>query len=88
MTQQPRVTDFELSAELQELQNETRRFATEEVAPRAAELDRAQSFPGDLVQRAGELGYLKMTVPAKYGGTEMGSLCLEFCPETRADRPN
>ena len=63
MATQPKVIDFELTPELQEFQNGIRQFATEEVAPQAKALDAEQRFPRELVQRAGELGLLKMTIP-------------------------
>lgn len=74
MSSQPQVTDFELSPELQEIQAMARRFAQVEVKPGAAERDRMQTFPADLIKRAAELGFLKMSVPTEYGGTAMGSL--------------
>ena len=78
MTTEPRVINFELSPALVEFQAIARRFAEEEVKPKARALDLEQRFPQELVQRAGELGFLKMTVPAAYGGSERGSLatCL------------
>jgi butyryl-CoA dehydrogenase len=90
MAPQPKVIDFELSPELSEFQEGIRRFATEEVAPQAKALDAEQRFPRELVQKAGELGLLKMTIPTANGGTEMGSLatCIMLeeinaaCPST------
>jgi butyryl-CoA dehydrogenase len=78
MTTEPQVTDFELSPELSAFQAEARRFSQEEVQPGAAQRDREQSFPGDLIKRAAELGFLKTSVPTEYGGSGMGSLatCL------------
>lgn len=74
MISQPQVTDFELSPELTEFQAVARRFSQEEVKPGAAERDRQQTFPTDLIKRAAELGFLKTTVPAEYGGGANGSL--------------
>ncbi len=90
MATQPKVIDFELLPELKEFQEMTRRFAREEIAPHAVMLDREQRFPKELVQKAGEFGLLKMTIPSEYGGTEMGSLasCIMLeeinaaCPST------
>ncbi len=42
--------------------------------PGAAERDQQQIFPTELMQRAAELGFLKVTVPKAHGGAEMGSL--------------
>ncbi len=85
MATQPKVIDFELLPELKEFQEMTRRFAREEIAPHAVMLDREQRFPKELVQKAGEFGLLKMTIPSEYGGTEMGSLasCIMLEGSTR-----
>jgi alkylation response protein AidB-like acyl-CoA dehydrogenase len=45
------------------------RFARSEVAPRAAEIDRSDSFPRDLYRRMGELGLLGLLIPEELGGT-------------------
>ena len=49
-----------------------RRFAEEEVLPRAAEVDEQNQFPNELWQRMGELGLLGITAPEEYGGVAMG----------------
>ena len=49
-----------------------RKFATKELAPRAAEIDRANEFPTDLWRRMGALGLLGITVEEEFGGTNMG----------------
>lgn len=49
--------------------NSVKEFVRAEVAPVALEIDRTSEFPVDLFKRAGELGFLGVTVPAEYGGS-------------------
>ena len=49
-------------------------FAAQEIAPRAAEIDRNNEFPNDLWPKLGQLGLLGITIPEEYGGSDMGYL--------------
>ncbi len=49
-------------------------FAQDQIAPRAAEIDRSNLFPMDLWQQMGALGVLGITADESYGGTSMGYL--------------
>jgi isovaleryl-CoA dehydrogenase len=56
------------------LRETVREFAAREIAPRAAEIDRANEFPPELWPKLGALGLLGITVEEAYGGTHMGYL--------------
>jgi isovaleryl-CoA dehydrogenase len=47
-------------------------FAQEHIAPRAAEIDRTNTFPRDLWPKLGDLGLLGVTVEEAYGGAGLG----------------
>ncbi|MGY6630347.1 MAG: isovaleryl-CoA dehydrogenase [Wenzhouxiangella sp.] len=65
---------MKLSDDIELLRETTRRFADEAIAPRAAEIDESNEFPQELWQQLGEMGLLGITIPAEYGGADMGYL--------------
>ena len=72
------MPDFSLSPEQQSLRDLARRFARTEMAPHAAECDRAGRFPEEIYRKAYELGLMNLNVPTEYGGSGLGVLdeCL------------
>ena len=66
--------NFDLGEDVEMLRNSVQQFAADEIAPRAAEIDRANQFPPDLWRKMGDLGLLGMTVEETYGGSAMGYL--------------
>jgi butyryl-CoA dehydrogenase len=73
--------DLELSEEQELLRRTARDFATNEVLPRAAEIDREHRHPVELVKRMGELGLLGMVVPDELGGAGMDNLSYALAME-------
>jgi isovaleryl-CoA dehydrogenase len=66
--------DYGLGPDIDMLRDTVRSFASEKVAPRAAEIDEKDSFPIDLWPAMGELGLHGITVKEEYGGADMGYL--------------
>lgn len=69
-----RSMNFALGEDIDALQDTVRKFAQEQIAPRAAQIDESNQFPPDLWQKMGDLGLHGITVPDDYGGADMGYL--------------
>ena len=57
-----------LTDEQRMLRDTAREFAQRELAPNAAEWDRAAQFPAEALAELGRLGFMGMLVPPEYGG--------------------
>ena len=66
--------DFNLGDTADMIRDTVRSFAADEIAPRAAEIDRSDVFPPDLWRKMGELGLLGITVEEEQGGAGLGYL--------------
>jgi len=69
------------SEEIGLLRDSVHQFASEEIAPRAADIDRDNDFPSDLWRKMGELGLLGVTISEQYGGSGMGYLAHAIAME-------
>jgi len=56
------------------MRDTVRQFSSQEIAPRAEDIDQTNEFPRDLWPRLGELGLLGITVSEEYGGAGLGYL--------------
>jgi isovaleryl-CoA dehydrogenase len=65
---------FSLGEDIDMLRDTINKFATDEIAPRAAAIDDENLFPSDLWRKLGDLGVLGLTVSEEYGGAQLGYL--------------
>ena len=79
--------NFEFGTDQREIKHRAARFADEEVAPRAAELDRDDVVPLETLDRLAGAGFMGLCVPKEYGGAGMDflSYCLLIEEISRAD---
>ena len=59
---------LELTADQEAFRDDVRRFANQDVRPRAAQIDVDDRFPRDLVRAAGARGLMGVTIPVDAGG--------------------
>jgi len=60
--------DFALTDEQEQVREEVRRFADNEIRPVATEYDREESYPHEVMEKAIDLGFVGANVPMEYGG--------------------
>ena len=65
---------WHLTADQEALRARARELAVEVAAPRAAEVDRTEAYPWDVVEALREGGFMGMTVPVAYGGLGLSFL--------------
>ncbi|HEX2426081.1 MAG TPA: acyl-CoA dehydrogenase family protein, partial [Actinomycetota bacterium] len=79
--------DLDLTEEQVAFRDAVRAFAADVVAPAAAEFDRTETFPVEIVRRLGELGVFGLPFPEEVGGlgSDLSTLCLCLEELGRAD---
>jgi len=66
--------NFDLGETADMIRDTVQAFAQKEIAPLAAEIDKTDVFPRQLLPKMGELGLLGITVEEEWGGTGLGYL--------------
>ena len=69
-----RGLNFALGETADAIRETVERFTAQNIAPRAAEIDKSNKFPRDLWPKLGELGLLGITVEEDHGGAGLGYL--------------
>ncbi len=73
--------DFDLTEEQRLVRDTARDFATREVAPKAAEIDKSGRWPAEIVAKMAELGFLGVAIPTEYGGSGLDTLTYALVME-------
>ncbi|HEY9166360.1 MAG TPA: acyl-CoA dehydrogenase family protein [Candidatus Kryptonia bacterium] len=69
--------DFKLSPESEQVRALAREFAQNEMRPLVMKFDELQEFPFEIIYKLGELGFMGVVFPEKYGGA--GLSCVDYC---------
>jgi len=75
---------FQPTESQQALREEVREFATERIEPVAGELDRTETYPGEILAELGERGITGLTLPEELGGRGEGLVELVVAIEELA----
>ncbi len=73
--------DFTPSEDQLAVQKTAREFATQEVLPKAAEIDREHRHPAELVKRMAELGFLGIAISEDHGGAGLDNVSYVLAME-------
>ena len=64
--------NFQFSEELELIAASARDFAEQYIRPHIMEWDESQHFPKDVLNKAGEMGFMGIFIPEEYGGSGLG----------------
>jgi butyryl-CoA dehydrogenase len=73
--------DFDLTEEQRLVRDTARDFATREIAPKAAEIDKSGRWPAEIIAKMAELGFLGVAVPQEHGGAGFDALTYALVME-------
>jgi alkylation response protein AidB-like acyl-CoA dehydrogenase len=71
-TRRQTIMDFEFTPEQNQLRKAVRDFAEAEIGPHVLEWDENQTFPLEVIKKAGEMGLLGAIFPEELGGAGFG----------------
>tara|TARA_B100001027_G_C16266085_1_gene332187 strand:- start:1492 stop:2631 length:1140 start_codon:yes stop_codon:yes gene_type:complete len=64
--------NFNRSEELKMIALSAKNFAEKYIRPNVMDWDESQSFPREILDKAGEMGFMGIIIPEKYGGSGLG----------------
>ena len=68
------MIQFKLSQEQKLIQESTKEFAQQYISPGVIDRDQKSTFPKSQIRKLGELGYMGMMIPSKWGGSELDTI--------------
>jgi len=73
--------NFQFTEEQLMIKETARKFAIEELAPKASERDEKEEFPHEEIKKLAELGFMGMMVSEKYGGAGLDTISYVLAME-------
>ena len=64
--------DFQFSEEQKMISNSAKDFAEQYIRPNIMKWDESQYFPREILEKAGEMGFMGIFIPEEYGGSGLG----------------
>ena len=64
--------DFQFSEEQKMISNSAKDFAEQHIRPNIMKWDENQYFPREILEKAGEMGFMGIFIPEEYGGSGLG----------------
>jgi alkylation response protein AidB-like acyl-CoA dehydrogenase len=64
--------DFQFSEEQKMISNSAKDFAEQYIRPHIMKWDESQYFPREILEKAGEMGFMGIFIPEEYGGSGLG----------------